>query len=436
MLFAAPHEELLYQIDRTTKISCSNWGVLDALRLGLTITEDHGEEVAVLAETPLTTSLARFLAGSTYECRLAAARSWDYAWKPLVVNKYKQAVAMVLSPSSDRKGWVIVLPRMRDRADLSLFLLDDVFPNLSPSLFPSLANASWLTSPPYEDPDVLRMREEIQIVERDARQKQEAIEAGIAKQREHRGFLHTLLTGTGNELVVAVHRTLELLGFSRVVDVDAASDADLREDLQVEGLAGLLLIEVKGVNGTGSDDDALAVLKYVAPRMRELKRTDVHALTILNHQRAQPALERMPNPFRDVVVQTAQQNHCGLMTTWTLFRLARNFERLGWQHGHVAPLFTTEGVISPIPAHYRPIGKVEMRWRNALGVRLIERLERGERIATESGIDFFEQSADSLQLEGEPVEGGAVGELVGVATKWTPKMCSDGATIFKVTTLA
>lgn len=52
------------------------------------------------------------------------------------------------------------------------------------------------------------------------------------------------------------------------------------------------LVEIKGIRGKPKEANSLQVTKYLAPRMREWGRTDLHGLTIINHQRNLPGLER------------------------------------------------------------------------------------------------------------------------------------------------
>ena len=165
--------------------------------------------------------------------------------------------------------------------------------------------------------------------------------------------------------------------------------------------------------------------------MREMGRTDIRALTILNHQRGQPPLERSANPFGDVVMKTAEKDHCGLMTAWTLYRLARNFERLTWKHEYVAPLFTRNGVISPEPAHYQAVGQIEKRWSHAISVNLNDHLTVGDRIAIDCGVDYVEQSVDSLQINRVSVDEADAGALVGIGTAGTTPY-QIGSAVFRL----
>jgi hypothetical protein len=86
--------------------------------------------------------------------------------------------------------------------------------------------------------------------------------------------------------------------------------------------------------------------------MKELKRLDVQALSIINHERHKPALQREnQSPFRDVILENARQHNFGVMTTWDLYRLARGAGRNEWVPATLIPLFYQHARISPIPPH-------------------------------------------------------------------------------------
>lgn len=65
-----------------------------------------------------------------------------------------------------------------------------------------------------------------------------------------------------------------------------------REDLRIYDDSPILLVEIKGISGFPRDAAALQVAKYLAPRMREWQRTDIQGLSIINHQRNLPGLDR------------------------------------------------------------------------------------------------------------------------------------------------
>src|SRR6185369_16010666 len=116
------------------------------------------------------------------------------------------------------------------------------------------------------------------------------LEKAIEEERIATEYLHDLIRGTGDSLVGAVKKALEVLGFQSVADMDqelqdSGDSRSKREDLQIRDNSPLLLVEVKGIAGLPKDAAALQVSKYIVPRMREEKRTDIQGLSVINHQK-------------------------------------------------------------------------------------------------------------------------------------------------------
>ena len=192
------------------------------------------------------------------------------------------------------------------------------------------------------------------------------------------------------------------------------------EDIQILDYEQDLLVEVKGVGGLLTDDDALAVNKYVTARMREWKKTEIKGITIVNHQRHLPPLDRENIvPFRDIILTNAEEHLIGLLTTWELYKLTRNFLKNNWKHKNIKDIFYKSGKIECLPSNYEYIGKVE-RFIEEIGVVGIKienaSLNKNDKIAFETEIEFEEQIIESLQIENEEVESANVPDLVGIKT--------------------
>ena len=179
------------------------------------------------------------------------------------------------------------------------------------------------------------------------------------------------------------------------------------EDLRILDNLPILLVEVKGISGLPKDAAALQVGKYIAPRMKEWKHTDVQGLAIINHQKNLPGLDRDNKiPFREDIVTNAQEQGFGLLTTWDLFRLVRSYLKNGWQHEQVKTLFYQSGRTEPVPNHYEFVGIVEHFWEKAeaIGVRIeAAELKQGDRIAFELPVEFEEQNVEFLQVDKQQI---------------------------------
>jgi len=150
------------------------------------------------------------------------------------------------------------------------------------------------------------------------------LDTKIDANRQEYGFLHDLLTQTGSELVKTVEKYLGWLGFDTILNVDETNPDLQEEDLRIETERGLLVIEVKGIGGTSTDDECSQISKIKYRRAEERKSFDVFALYLVNHQRYLPPEERTNPPFNKTQIQDAKNDDRGLLSTYELFKLYFN----------------------------------------------------------------------------------------------------------------
>lgn len=347
----------------------------------------------------------------------------------------------IVLAEQEHHGLILIFPQLCDKPRFLTRLFSEVLPELAPHLFPHVEGARWVQRPEYELPRILQFRDEIKRVQEETRQRVAGFEKAIGEEREGLGYLHALLTETGHPLVIAVKKTLETLGFESVVDVDeemqkSGDTGPKREDLQIHDKSPVVLVEVKGISGLPRDAGALQVWKYLAPRMKEWRRTDVIGLSIVNHQRNLPALEREnSSPFREDLITNAEEQGFGLLTTWDLFRLMRSYLKNGWTHEKIQPSFYQQGRVEPMPMHYEFLGVVEHFWPkvSAVGVKIeYAGLKLGERIAFEFPVEFEEQDVESLQVEKEARDHVEIGQLAGIETQFIKDQIKKGTRVFLV----
>jgi hypothetical protein len=176
------------------------------------------------------------------------------------------------------------------------------------------------------------------------------------------------------------------------------------------------------------------VAKYVMARRHALGRSDIRGLSIVNHQRHLPPLSRQnAQPFSLDVVLNAEELGFGLLTTWDLFRLARNFLHYGWSPDVIKPLFRRDGRIAPIPAHYTLVGTVTKFYPQAKAVEIAldDLIQIGDRIAFEQPVELLEQEIASLQVDHQP-EPSAESGLVGVQTVLTKEQLRAGVRVYRL----
>jgi hypothetical protein len=427
------------------RMEADNWNLLSDLRW-LQVRSDTGQEMDV-ADNGFARLLGieNYFKAGRFECVTEPMWSLTKRWVTLAVNKYGDPVAGVILPDLEEQeqttGLIFVFPQVERRADLVIELVDRVLPSMAPRLFPDADGSRWTRLPEYDLPGIGELRNEINQVEGAARARVRELEEQIKAERSRFGFLHDLLTTTDDDLVQAVIRALEVIGFKDVRDADADAKSagetgPLREDLRIMDAVVPVLVEVKGINGLPKEAQSLQVTKYLVPRMREWQRSDLRGLAIINHQRGLPGLEREnEHVFQADVLASAEEQGFGLLTTWDLFRLVRGFLVHGWRHDDIAGLFVTAGRIRPIPAHYKFIGTVEEFWQQAgaLGIRLQAALHVGDRVAYELPVDFIEEDATSLQMDKQDVDEAKDGDYVGVNTGLTKDQARKGVRVYLVT---
>lgn len=421
-------------------INFDNWSFLSILS-NLSISHDHGEEIEpIKKQWPLARLLADHLDDATFCCTFEALYHIEKRWEALAKNKYGATVAGVIVPAEKTKGgWIFILPRIKGKDRFLSALLKNILPDLSPGLFPQAEGQKWVHRPEYELPSVLEKAKQVSDIQDDAARRVSDLEKAIEDDRNASAFLYALIRETGDSLVEAVEKALGLLGFKSVVDVDeemtkAGKEASLREDLRIHDKSPVLVVDIKGVAGKPADAEALQAQKHAFIYIQEQNRADVRGLTIINHQRLLPPLERDNGmPFRKEILDNAEQVKLGLMTGWDLFRLVRGFIQNKWKPDNVTPLFYQTGRILPIPRHYEYVGKVKQVWQTAFSVEIEQgEIRVGESVAVEFPVDFNEQKVTSLRLNDGNVEVAAAKCEVGIQRGGASPKVKSGMAVYRI----
>lgn len=423
-----------------------NWSFLSLTShyTGLRYGEDYGNSISLSADIESNPLLAKvfseYLDQASYSCTISPSPQIKNNWFSLMENKFGDSVGAAIK-EGEREGYLFVLPDIKNKAELVSELIHDVLPVIKPELFPGFELASWLNSPRYQLDTVKRLKDEIVEIKKETREKISELEEKIETIKNKNQYLFDLTTKSGDELVKAVEKALEELGFEQIIDVDEEiieeeENSGLREDLRINDSEPILVTEVKGISGFPSDEDALTVQKYVVLRMREWDDTNVKGLSIINLQRNLPPLEREnEKPFRNEILENADEQQIGLLTGWDLHRLVRNFKKHDWKPEQVKPLFYENGRINPIPVHYTHIGTVEryIEEKSVIGIEIKKgELSVGDTLAYELPLFFEEQVCESLEFENESIEKASSGMLVGVKTHLSKEQVNFGTNVYHV----
>jgi len=431
-----------YSLDAEEKIDADNWSFLSVLsKDDFEIERDYGREITVSGQAEgYQNFFQELLDGADFMATIAPTYRTSDQWLPLFSSKFGACVGGMIV-REEGKGRVLILPQVRDKPKTVVALLRELLPAISPHLFPHAQGARWVELGEYELQSVLEYKaRKVKVRDRAQRELEELDQKIADSRREHR-FLHGIITGTGSELVADVRSCLHLVGFENVVAVDETvgttrGETVKEEDLQILGGSGPLLVEVKGLSGMPREADVLQVDKYVLRRMREWQRTDVRGLSIINHQRNLPCLDRdHQSVFTEKQIRDAENHQIALLTTWDLFRLARGKMTWEWPAESVKALLYVAGRVPVVPTIYRPIGRVA-KFYEQVSVVSIEVQEcgisMGQRIGFVLPTGYLEQNVDSLQVDNQVVNEVSPGQLVGVKTAFGKDLLRNGTEVFAV----
>lgn len=412
------------------------WHIISELA-DMRVSTDHGMEMRPCADSDsaLSRLVGEFLNGGEFFCTLKGGYRSRNPWVSIVENKFGDSVGVARCLGVH--GSVIVLPQIENKSEFLVKLFTNILPEIAPHLFPNIEQGKWTHLPEYELAHVLELKARQVDVEQQAIVQLAKLEAEIEAEQDRSGWIHDLLTGTGDKLVEAVKGALAELGFQNVVDVDKERDKEgksRREDLQIHDQNPLLIVDIKGIGGYPSDDDALQAGKHAMIRMREMGRTDINGLSIINHQRHLPPLDRENSmPFRQELIHAAMEQALGLMTSWDMYRLVRNVRKLGWSSDDVRSIFYVAGRVEVVPSHYQYIGRITKAWTDKLGVTLEQgELKLGDRIAVEFQIEFEEAPVESILVNGKSVQQANVNDQTGVLWPAGMPKLREGLRVFRI----
>jgi hypothetical protein len=429
------------------EIDRDNWSFLSLLsRDHLKVKSEFGTEIKVSDGLGIFSSfLRRHITNSTFSATLhplypLTADGNGPIFFPLATSKFGDTVAGVLLARKKGEGLVLILPQLKDKEAAVFELVQTILPEFLPRLFPDHEGGRWVHRDEYEHPAILERKAAQLEVQMKANEEVARLDREIETERDRLGFLHGILTKSGKALVSDVKRALEIIGFGQVVDVDEDNDteANKQEDLQVLDKSPSLLLEIKGLGGMPTEGDTLQVTKYVLRRIRQWNRTDVIGLSLVNHQRNLPAMERNhANAFTEHQVQDSTQNGTGLMTTWDLFRLIRGMVRWSWPAEAVRGVLYGSGRLPQTPSHYTIVGTVAHYWteRNAVSIEVSgDGLCVGNRVGYLFADGFFEEEVTSLHLEKTPVREARPQQRVGMKTNLKRGEIPVGTLVYNIVT--
>ena len=315
-----PHREL--RIEKRN-INLNNWSFLSIMNLeDFDINHDSGREISIPDEDKeIYKWLRTHIKNSHFSCTIVPSYRVEDQWYPILYNKYGLPIGGLIVDEKT-KGRILILPQIKLNSKTISSLIKNVLPELSPHLFPYFDKYSWTEREEYELLSVLKIKSEKEELHGIFTNNIKQLDDRIIDERKNYGFLHDIISKTGSELVDSLKIYLDSIGFEKVLDIDdelerESENSNKQEDLQIQDDSPTLLLEIKGISGLPRESAILQVVKYVPRRMKNWNRTDVRGVSIINHQRNIPGLDRdNPNVFTDQQIEDAKSNDITLMTTW------------------------------------------------------------------------------------------------------------------------
>ncbi|MPM05507.1 hypothetical protein SDC9_51797 [bioreactor metagenome] len=267
---------------------------------------------------------------------------------PLLKNNNGEIISYIWATNEEIN---FMLPQLEEKLELIKTLFNEILYSKFSQYFPTIKAALWTNNENYFLPghkELLIAKEENK---KTFEEKDKEFENQIDENKNRYDFLHKILTETGEQLVDAIIDYLKWLGFDSICSKDkTAENGLLEEDIQIDlGNKGLLIIEVKGINGTSKDYECSQIQKIKYRRCEERGKFDVNALYIVNNERNIEPLKRTIPPFNEQQIKDAVNEKRGLLYTWELFNLYLNVENGIMTKDEARERVLTYGLVEFVP---------------------------------------------------------------------------------------
>lgn len=430
------------------ELKFDNWSFLSFFDPGIIkIEADSGREISLpdhRNDHPFFQFIKKTIKNFEISAIFQSSENKSFVWLTIMYNKYRNDVGGIIFPKLEdgklAKGRVIILPQIADKSDAIVTLLKEILPEISPHLFPDIEGQKWVEREEYEHVEILEYKSQKIKEQSILENKLIALDEKISEARRKLDFLHGIILKKSDELVQDIKKSLEYIGFKDVRNVDEGikngTKGMLQEDLQVHDKSPILLIEIKGISGLPKEKDTLQVEKYLSRRMKEFGRTDIHGVSIINHQRSTPGLERdNQNVFSQQQLEDAENHDITILTTWDLFLLIKGMIKWRWDPKVIRELFFKKGRMPRIPLNYKLIGRITHYWEKikVLEIEILDdEIKKGQRIGyiTENG--YLEEEIQSMKINMRDVERAVQGESVTIKTQYSKKELLKNTIVYKV----
>ena len=334
---------------------------------------------------------------------------------PLLKNQDDEVISYI--GYSESSGYELLLPVCDKKDELIDELLSSYLPEILPEIFPESKDFEWIKDKDFLHKEVFEIEEEKKVVQEDYESKIQLLNNQIDEINQHYKFLNDLLTETGEELVQAICKYFDWLGFTEVKAIDGSEDV-FREDLQIIDNDKMYIIEVKGIGGTSTDAECAQVAKHRRRREKEYPDKIIFPIYIVNHQwYKRPDLRQNP-PFSKDQIDYALSDERGLLTTWQLYKQYKLIEDKIFTKEETRNALCEYGIISLIPRRLKYIGTYSEYFKKPkAGILILNntKIKVGDEVYAKKDELWICTKINSIQVNNVDVEYAESGE-VGLVT--------------------
>ena len=335
----------------------------------------------------------------------------DSNFIPLLTNQDGEVISYI--GGSETLGYELLLPICDKKDELIDQLFTSFFPDILPKFFPESKEFEWIKDKEFLHKEILAIEEKKKVAQKDYESRVQLLNSQIDEINQHYKFLNDLLTATGQELVQAICKYFDWLGFTEVKAIDGSEDV-LREDIQIIDNEKMYIIEVKGIGGTSTDSECAQVAKHRRKREKEYPDKIIIPIYIVNHQRyKRPALRQNP-PFSKDQIDYALSDERGLLTTWQLYKQYKLIEDKIFTKEETRNALCEYGIISLIPKRLKYIGTYSEYFKKPkAGILILNntKINVGDEVYAKKDERWVYTKINSIQVNNIDVEYAESGEI-------------------------
>ena len=340
----------------------------------------------------------------------------DPKFIPLLKNQDDEVISYI--GYSKNSGYELLLPVCDKKDELIDRLLTSYLPEKLPKIFPESKEFEWIKGKEFCHSEIFEIEAKRKVLQEEYESKIDLLNQKIDAVNQKYKFLHDLLTATGEELVQAVCKYFEWLGFKDVQSIDGSEDI-FREDIQILEDDKIYIVEVKGISGTSTDSECSQVAKHRRRREKENPDKTIIPIYIVNHQRyINPSLRQNP-PFSSDQVDYAKNDERGLLTTWQLYKQYKLIENKIFTKEETREALKDCGIISLLPKNLKSIGTYFKYFKKPkAGILILEniKIKIGDKVYAKKDEQWVYTKINSIQVNNKNVDYAEGGE-VGIVTE-------------------